>query len=87
MIQFCGNGYNNLLNPLITAESNDYLNKTIWNTDKVNKSFQSLLLFCKLQLKETGIYKLAEIHLNNLETFLDELFVVEDTISIKFKQL
>ena len=78
---------NNLLNLFIAYKSNDYPNKTIWNTGKVNKNFQSSLVFCKLQLKETDKYKLVEICLNNLKTFTDELFLVEDMIFNKIQRI
>lgn len=78
---------NNLLNLFIAYKSNDYPNKTIWNTGKVNKNFQSSLVFCKLQLKETDKYKLVEICLNNLETFIDDSFLVEDMIFNKIQRI
>ena len=73
---------NNLLDH---SEVHRSKNETICNVHKGNKIFQSLLILCERQLKESNKYKLIEKCRNNLETFTDELFVVEDIIFSKIQ--
>ena len=73
---------NNLLDPLEVPWSK---NQTICNVQKGNKNFQSLLILCELQLKESNKYKLVEKCRNNLETFIDELFVVDNIVFNKIQ--
>lgn len=72
---------NNLQNPFVAGPSK---NETIWNG---NKDFQYLLILCELHFKEYSKYKHVEKCRNNLETFTDALFVLEDIIPNKIQRI